>query len=171
MGNVRGPQAKNLDFSGTFAKLSRNFTRALPRSRKIYKHLHSPSEQLQIVTSLSRLCIPKLLVYNNGNKNRRILYALPGLNTEILRLQFISLWHTKTLPPTSSTEGLPYVSILYQFGRKENHESAKPSINLSREKKKSQTSSRIILITSAKLFYIKFLTRGFRSTPIYYTYK
>ena len=29
-GNVGGPQAGNLDFSGTFAKLSRNFTGAFP---------------------------------------------------------------------------------------------------------------------------------------------
>ena len=95
MGNAGGPQAGNLDFSGTFAKLSRIFREISlllsPGSRKICKHLHSPSEQLQVVASLSGLRLPRLLVCDSGDRNRRILYALPGLGTEMLRLQFVSL--------------------------------------------------------------------------------
>ena len=94
MGNVGGPQAGNLDFSGTFAKLSRktrNFTGAFPGSRNICKHLRSPSEQLQVVASLSGLRLLRLLVCDSGDRNRRILYALPGLGTDMLRLQFVNL--------------------------------------------------------------------------------
>ena len=91
-----GPQAGNLDFSGTFVKLSRIFREISlvisPGSRNICKHLHSPSEQLQVVVaSRSGLCLLRLLVCDSGDRNRRILYALPGLGTEMLRLQIVSL--------------------------------------------------------------------------------
>ena len=95
LGECLGPQAGNLDFSGTFAKLSRIFRKISlvlsPGSRNICKHLRSPSEQLQVVASLSGLRLLRLLVCDSGDRNRRILYALPGLGTEMLRLQFVSL--------------------------------------------------------------------------------
>ena len=95
LGECWGPQAGNLDFSGTFAKPSRIFREISlvlsPGRRNICKHLHSPSEQRQVVTSLSGLRLPSLLVCDSGDRNRRILYALPGLGTERLRLQFVSL--------------------------------------------------------------------------------
>ena len=95
LGECLGPQAGNLDFSGTFAKLSRIIREISlvlsPGRRNICKHLHSPSEQRQVVASLSGLRLPSLLVCDSGDRNRRILYALPGLGTERLRLQFVSL--------------------------------------------------------------------------------
>ena len=95
LGECLGPQAGNLDFSGTFAKLSRIIREISlvlsPGRRNICKHLHSPSEQRQVVASLSGLRLPSLLVCDSGDRNRRILYALPGLGAERLRLQFVSL--------------------------------------------------------------------------------
>ena len=95
LGECLGPQAGNLDFSGTFAKLSRIIREISlvlsPGRRNICKHLHSPSEQRQVIASLSGLRLPSLLVCDSGDRNRRILYALPGLGTERLRLQFVSL--------------------------------------------------------------------------------
>ena len=80
--------AHSRNFRGSFAKFHSCFPR---EAVKICKHLHSPSEQLQVVASLSGLCLPRLLVCDSGDRNRRILYALPGLGTEMLRLQFVSL--------------------------------------------------------------------------------
>ena len=94
LGEFGGPEAGNLDISGTCAKLLRIFRKISllsPGSRNICKHLRSPSEQLQVVASLSGLCQLMLLVCDSGDRNRRILYALPGLGTEMLRLQFVSL--------------------------------------------------------------------------------
>ena len=122
--------AHSRNFRGSFAKFHWRFP-----GEAVCKHLHSPSEQLQVVASLSGLRLLRLLVYDSGDWNRRILYALPGLGTEILRLQFVSLWHMGTLPPTSSAGRLPSISILCQSLRKENVWKRWPSINLSRKKK------------------------------------
>ena len=56
-------------------------------------HLHSPSEQLQVVASLSGLCLLRLLICDSGDRDRRILYAVPGLGTEMF---FVSPVERKT---------------------------------------------------------------------------
>ena len=81
LGECWGASSCEPRLSGTFAKLSRIFREISlvlsPGSRNC-KHLHSPSEQLQVVASLSGLRLPRLLVCDSGDRNRRVLYALPG---------------------------------------------------------------------------------------------
>ena len=101
MGNVGGPQAGNLDFSGTFAKLSRIF-------REISLALSRGSMQTSAhVASLSGLRLLRLLVYDSGDRNRRILYALSGLGTEILRLQSVTWGHFR--PPALPEDCLVFL--------------------------------------------------------------
>ena len=73
-----------------------------------------------------------------------------------------------TLPPTGSAGGMPCVSSLCQSGRKVKTMKAMTFDKSFAEKKDTFANlSRMVLTTSERLFYIKFLTRGFRSTPIW----
>ena len=110
--------AGNLEFSGTFAKLSWIFKEVLLLlalvSRNIRKHLCSPSEQVQVVATLSGQRLLRLLVLDRGERKRS---SLPGLGMDMLTLQFARLrqWgHARTLPLTGSAGELPCISILCQ---------------------------------------------------------
>ena len=91
-----GSQAGNLDFSGTFAKLVRIVRKTSPMicpgRCNICKHPRSPSE-LQVVASLSGLCILRLLVCD----------ALRGLGKETPRLRACS---NRTLKPAQCDASL-----------------------------------------------------------------
>ena len=94
--------AHSRNFRGSFAKFHWRFP-----GEAVCKHLHSQSEQLQVVASLSGLRLLRLLVYDSGDRNRRILYALSGLGTEILRLQSVTWGHFR--PPALPEDCLVFL--------------------------------------------------------------